>query len=60
MAQANLVSELHLEAALAARQLAAYRDEMRAGRGDERVLAARESLCRETLRDLERALRSHA
>ena len=52
---ANLVSELRMEATIAMKQLAAYRDEMRTGRGDERVLAARERLCTEALRDLKRA-----
>ncbi len=51
----NIVSELRLEATIAVRQLAAYRDEMQTGRGDERVLAARERLCHEALRDLEQA-----
>ena len=53
--QANAVSELRLEATIAMRQLAAYRDEMRTGRGDARVLAARERLCTEALRELEQA-----
>ncbi len=52
---ANLVSELRLEATIAMRQLAAYREEMRKGGGDARVLVARERLVQEALRDLKQA-----
>ena len=55
MAHPNLVSELKLEATIAVKQLAAYRDVMTSGGGDERVLAARETLCRDALRDLQLA-----
>ena len=52
---ANVVSELRLEATIAMRQLIAYREEMRKGRGDARVLAAREQLCADAVRQLKHA-----
>ncbi len=57
---ANLLSELRMEATIAMRQLIAYREEMRKGRGDARVLAARERLCTEAVHALKQAEKAPA
>jgi hypothetical protein len=56
MAQDPSPLALRAEAIIACRRLALHRHEMTRGRGDTRVLAARERVREEALRDLRRAL----
>jgi hypothetical protein len=56
MAQDRTPLALRAEAIIACQRLALYRHEMARGRGDTRVLAARERVREDALRDLRRAL----
>jgi hypothetical protein len=49
------VPQLRDEVRIAFQRLERYREEMARGTGDERVLGAREQICRDALRELRRA-----